>query len=465
MNSLLDIVKNTISKHKLISYGASLVIGVSGGADSLCLLHVIKSIRNEWGLKLYAVHLNHMFRGAEAEEDALFVRQICKEWDIPAFIETFDVPAYIKQTGLSPEEAGREIRYRLFEEVRQKVGADKIAVAQNLNDNVETVLMRFLRGTGIEGLKGIEAARDNIIRPLLEVERSKIEDYCNQNQLLPRIDKTNLQTIYSRNKIRLELIPYIKQNFNPSIENAMTRLSSIVKDENDYLETQAEHYFSKAAAIGSEKISYNINDIENCHTAIKRRIIRLGILRLTGSLRGYDSKNIELVLDLIGKKTGSAIELPKNIKAYISYNQLILTKNVEKVNKKCYYNLIYDFCTALSDYGYNVLVQKKQLGEVSFDNRELHTIYIDEAKIKNQLILRTRQQGDIFSPIGMSGSKKLKDYFIDEKIPKDMRDQMLVVADGSDIVWVVGKRISEKYKITSNTKDILMISITKSPGL
>jgi tRNA(Ile)-lysidine synthase len=332
-------------------------------------------------------------------------------------------------------------------------------VAQNLNDNVETIIMRFIRGTGIEGLKGIEAVRDNIIRPLLEVERYKIEDYCKQNNLSPRIDKTNLETIYSRNKIRLELIPYIKQNFNPSIENALTRLSGIVKDENDYLEAQAQSCFSEIVTLDNGKALIQVKDIEVCHIAIKRRLIRLALLKLTGSLKGYDSKNIEGVLELIGNKTGSAIELPRNIKAYISYNQLILMKNIEKVNKKCYYNLIYDSCINLPEYDKSILVQKKEVNEVLLNNRDGYTVYIDNTKIKNHLVLRNREQGDVFSPIGMTGSKKLKDYFIDEKIPKDKRDEMLLIADGAEIIWVIGKRISEKYKITPNTKNILMISI------
>ncbi|MDF2532295.1 MAG: putative ATPase, partial [Clostridia bacterium] len=193
MKNFIDNVKATIEKYEMIKSGDIVVVGVSGGADSLCLLHVLNTLKTELNIKLFAVHLNHQFRGVDAEWDAEFVAQICQAWEIPQRIETFDVPAYAKEHGLSSEEAGREIRYRLFDEVKDAIKGNKIAVAQNLNDNVETILMRLVRGTGLEGLKGIDAVRKDIIRPLLEQDRQNIEAYCRQNHLEPRIDKTNLQ--------------------------------------------------------------------------------------------------------------------------------------------------------------------------------------------------------------------------------------------------------------------------------
>ena len=174
-------------------------------------------LKEKWGLNIYAAHLNHQFRGKDADEDAIYVENICKEWGIQIYVKTFNVPAYAEEKGLSSEEAGREIRYKLFYEVAQKVNANKIAIAHNMNDNAETVLMNLFRGSGIEGLKGIEAVRDNIIRPLINVRRDEIEYYCEEKKLNPRIDKTNLEPIYIRNRIRLELIPYIEKHFNSNI--------------------------------------------------------------------------------------------------------------------------------------------------------------------------------------------------------------------------------------------------------
>lgn len=234
MRDLSLVVEDTIKKYNMLNHGDSIVVGLSGGPDSMCLLHVLMGLKEAWGLKIYAAHLNHQFRGRDADEDALYVKKKCEEWGIEVFIQVFNVPAYAKEKGLSSEEAGREIRYKLFYEVAHKVGANKIAIAHNMNDNAETVLMNLFRGSGIEGLKGIEATRGEIIRPLINVRRDEIEAYCHEKKLNPRIDKTNLEPIYGRNKVRLELIPYIEKHFNGNIMSTLQRLSDIVTIENGF---------------------------------------------------------------------------------------------------------------------------------------------------------------------------------------------------------------------------------------
>ncbi len=458
MPGFMEEVKSCIEKHNMIKEGDGVVVGVSGGADSLCLLHVLLQLSEQYKLKLYGVHLNHMFRGIDADRDAEFVGEICTKWGIPSFVEVFDVPAYIKKTGMSPEEAGREIRYRLFEDIRQRVNADKIAVAQNLNDNTETILMRFMRGTGIDGLKGIEPVRGRIIRPLLELDRSRIEDYCKANGLEPREDKTNLETIYSRNKIRLELIPFIKENFNPNINAALQRFASVIKDEAEFLELQAEAFFMENAKVEERAVSFSIAKLAECHQAIKRRIIRKALLKVNASLTGFEQKHIEGITELLSKSTGAAVELPQRIRAYISYVELIISKVVEKADKKCLYALKDDSTISIDTHNKMVTVERKSISDF-VPSRSKDIVFIDASKIKQQLVIRNREEGDRFSPIGMKGSKKLKEYFIDEKVPKDKRDEALLVADGSEIVWVVGSRISEKYKITSETTAVIAIRI------
>ncbi|HHY76985.1 MAG TPA: tRNA lysidine(34) synthetase TilS, partial [Clostridiales bacterium] len=279
MRDLKLVVEETIKKYNMLNYGDSVVVGFSGGPDSICLLHILMELKDKLGLNIYAAHLNHQFRGKEADEDALFVENICKEWGIQVYVKTFNVPAYAKEKGLSSEEAGREIRYKLFYEVAEKVNANKIAIAHNMNDNAETVLMNLFRGSGIEGLKGIEAVRDKIIRPLINVRRDEIESYCREKKLNPRIDKTNLEPIYSRNRIRLELIPYIEKHFNSNIMSTLQRLSEIANMENDFLNKEAEKLFLEIAMVSKNSIQYSINKIKNVHPALVRRIIRLGIER------------------------------------------------------------------------------------------------------------------------------------------------------------------------------------------
>lgn len=457
MADLVANVRRTIEKYKMLSQGDKIVVGLSGGPDSLCLIHVLLGLCDEYGCSLYAAHLNHMFRGEAADADAEFVGRICKAWGIPAFIEVFDVPAYIEETGLSPEEAGREIRYRLFDRVCKEVGANKIAVAHNLNDHVETVLMRFMRGSGIEGLKGIEAVRGRIIRPLLETERQDIEEYCSSNSLEPRIDKTNLESVYNRNRIRLELIPYIQKNFNPNIMMAVSRLSGLIRDENDFLESESEARFEKTAEVLEDRVAFDTAELVQLHTALQRRLVRQAVEKLAGTLKGFDFKHYDGVLELARKNTGAAIILPHGLKAFISYDRLVLAKNVVKADKKCYYKLKYDYDNSVETEIGCIDICKKSVDTIGNLRGQKDTIYIDPRKVREGLVLRHREAGDLFAPIGMKGKKKLKEYLIDEKVPREERDTLELVADGNEIVWIVGGRLSENYKITDATTDAVVI--------
>ncbi|MCQ1530581.1 tRNA lysidine(34) synthetase TilS [Lutispora saccharofermentans] len=462
MRDLTLVAEETIRKYNMLSPRDSVVVGLSGGPDSLCLLHVLLGLRESWGLKIYAAHLNHQFRGKDADDDAQYVKDICKEWDVEVFVQVFNVSAYAKERGLSSEEAGREIRYKLFSDVAEQVKAGKIAVAHNMNDNAETVLMNLFRGSGIEGLKGIEASRGEIIRPLINVSRDEIEAYCEEKGLKPRIDKTNLEPIYGRNKIRLELIPYIEKNFNASIMSTLHRLSDIVAIENDFLHKEAKITFLEIAITGENSIEYNINKLSNIHPALMRRVIRIGIEELLGSLKGIEYKNIEGVVDLLGKSTGAAVILPNNIKAYISYDKLILKFDRDNESYKYYLKLENDADNIAEFLDFTISLRSidaSQIADLKKDNK--HKAYIDKAKIKQELVLRNRLEGDVFSPIGLKGTKKLKEYFIDEKIPKEERDNIFLIADGKEVVWILGKRLSDKYKITKNTKEAIMINMMR----
>lgn len=458
MSNFVENVLETIGKNNMIKSGDTVIIGVSGGADSLCLLHVLNTLKSELNIKLFAAHLNHQFRGIEADLDAEFVEQTCIAWDIPHIIRSFDVCAYAKERGLSSEEAGREIRYKLFDEVKEAVNGNKIAVAQNLNDNVETILMRLIRGTGLEGLKGIDAVRNDIIRPLLDQDRQSIEEYCRQNNLEPRIDKTNLQPIYLRNKIRLELIPYLKQRFNPNVNEALIRLGQVVREENNYLEQQSTELLGRLGEIRDNSVAIKSESLKKLHPAMQKRLLRKAVESVANTLNGFEYKHFQGMIELLDKSTGAAIELPKDLKAYISYENLIICKKIENTDKKCYYKLKYDYDNFIDEINEMLSVKLISSNELSSVPKSFNTIYIDADKIKYDLVVRSREQGDIFSPIGMKGSKKLKDYFIDKKIPKEKRDEVLLLADGNEVVWILGSIISEKYKITPNTHNVIVLS-------
>ena len=242
---LKEKVKQTIKKYNLINSGDNIVIGVSGGPDSICLLHILNELKNELGINIFVAHINHMIR-AEADEETEYVKGMCKKMDVECYVQKVDVQKQATEQKLGTEEMGRNVRYSFFEEVAKKTNSNKIATAHNSNDKVETVLMNILRGSGLSGLKGIEAIRDGkFIRPLIEIEREDIEKYCEENKLNPKYDKSNNENIYRRNKIRNEVIPYIKKEFNENIVKTINRLSEVATEESEYLEKLTEQEFNR----------------------------------------------------------------------------------------------------------------------------------------------------------------------------------------------------------------------------
>lgn len=245
-------VIDTIKRYNLIKNGDSIVIGVSGGPDSICLLHILNELKQELNFKIYVAHINHLIR-KEAEEETEYVQEFCKKLGVECFVKRIDVQKEAKELKRGTEETGRKVRYEFFEEVLEKTKSNKIATAHNNNDKVETIIMNILRGSGTSGLKGIEPIReDKYIRPLIDIEREEIEKYCLENKLEPRIDKSNNENIYTRNKIRNVAIPYIKQEFNPNITKTINRLSEVVSEENEYLDKITERTFNEINITSNE---------------------------------------------------------------------------------------------------------------------------------------------------------------------------------------------------------------------
>ena len=269
---------STIKKYNLIEKGDKIVLGLSGGPDSVCLLHILNRLREVLDIEVYAAHLNHQIRGLEAQQDALYVSQLCESLGVTFFVKSINVPQYCKDNKLSLEEGARKLRYEMFFEIKESLNANKIAIAHNMNDQAETVLMRMMRGTGLQGLKGIDYIRDGvIIRPILDIERSEIEAYCEEHKLNPRIDSTNLESIYTRNKIRLELIPYMKENFNSNVTESIVRMSNSLKCDNEFIEEEALKHFRNISCINEGNLEIKIEKFKNLHKSLKSRIIRHGI--------------------------------------------------------------------------------------------------------------------------------------------------------------------------------------------
>ena len=333
-------VLNTIKKYELIENGDNIVIGVSGGPDSMALLNLFINLKKDRKIncEITVAHINHGIR-EEAEEETKYVENFCKQHEIDCFIKREKVEELAKKQKIGTEEAGRKLRYNFFEEVSSKVNATKIATAHNANDNSETVLMNLIRGTGTSGLKGIEAKRDNkYIRPLIETTRKEIEEYCEENKLEPKQDKSNNENIYTRNKVRNILLPLIEKEFNPNIVNSLNRMSQIVKEENEYLQKQVEKAYEEIVIeefIGNKRIEgenvilLDLKKFNNQDTVIKNRLVLYTINKLLGTSQNIEMIHISDIIKLCKNNIGNKYLIPnKKVKIMVNKGKIFLKKNM-----------------------------------------------------------------------------------------------------------------------------------------
>lgn len=321
-------ILETINKYKLIESGDGIVVGVSGGPDSMCLVNSLieinKNSKIDLNFKIYVAHINHMIR-KEADSETEYVKEFCKKNNIQCYIKKIDVLEIAKKEKIGTEEAGRNIRYSFFDEILKKTNSNKIAIAHNMNDKVETVLMNIIRGSGPSGLKGIEAKRDDkYIRPLIEISRDKIEQYCEKNKIAPKIDKSNYDNIYTRNKIRNLLIPYLKKEFNPNIIQAINKLSEISIDEQNYLEKVVNNIYNQLLIKEEDKqIIIDMKEFNKQDIVIKRKLILYIINRLFSTTKNIEKIHIEDIIKLCNKNIGNKYLMPnKNTKVFVKKGKI-----------------------------------------------------------------------------------------------------------------------------------------------
>ena len=469
---MLQKVIDFADKHCMIEKGDKIIVALSGGPDSICLIHMLSKLRDKYDIKLYAAHINHCLRGKESDEDESYAEKFCEEIGIEFYSKRVDINEMAQKLNMSSETAGREARYNFFEELKFKLGANKVALAHNLNDQAETVLMRIIRGSGIEGLQGIKPIRDGIyIRPILVLSRSEIENYCEENRLNPRTDKSNFENIYNRNKVRLELIPYIKENFNKDIINTLNRLAGIVSRDNEYMESIAQEKYLVYCVTKGNIVTLS-GELVKEQEAIVSRVIRKALLEIKGDLKNIELIHVNDIIELFTLGTGKGIHLPGGIHAENIYGDINIYKyNKDKANKATKENYLlleknhstYEIPTVKSVNENNAFIRIRlvEKGEnINFSEDTLKK-YFDYDKIKRSITLRYRRQGDRYTPYGMKGSKKVKDLFIDLKIPKDERDSIPLICFDEEIAWVVGYSVSNNYNVTKSTKNILEIKFEK----
>ncbi|HPG40904.1 MAG TPA: tRNA lysidine(34) synthetase TilS [bacterium] len=448
-------------KYSLFAELDTILVALSGGIDSMVLLHVLLSIRKELHITVVAAHLNHQLRGDEADSDETFVQKVCQELDIPLVTQQCDVRSWCRDHKLSLETGARDCRYRFLQQTAEQLaGRVRIATAHNANDNAETILDHIMRGSGTKGLRGILPKRDIYIRPLLFASRQAIEHYAAGNNLDYRVDSTNSDTRYRRNRIRHTLLPLLAREFNPQIISSLNRLGASMTEVEDFLISETVNRLRNCLKFKDEhKIILDI-DAYLAYFNILQKGILAHALELLGTEPGILDYVLYEKLSRIIQKRRSGVTLPvtEQINITIYGNELVFWRQNEEWRrvqipaKPGHYSVG-------NDYIFEIKEAEKPL---NFQNKSCDTEWIDADKIVEPLILRSVLAGDRFYPVNGRGNKKVSDYFIDEKIPVYERRQIPLLVCSSGIVWLAGKRLDDRFKVTANTQRVYQIRLVKT---
>jgi len=468
-------VLQTIKKFDMLSFSDRVLIGISGGPDSVTLLNVLLSFKKRYNLSFFIAHLDHMLRGKESDEDVNFVKNLAQELGLPCEVKSYNLTKIARKEYLTLEEAARKYRYKFYLETAKKFKTNKIALGHNADDQVETVLMRFLRGSGLEGLMGIPPVRGKIIRPLIECSRAEIEEYCKENKIEYRVDSSNKEVVYFRNKIRLELLPLLSKDYNKNIKDIILRLRSIISEVSAYLNQETELLFKEIVRKENSEVAIiDLKKFTPLPLALKRRIIRKSIEVVKGNLYSVTFRHNNEILKLTEYQLGEKeIYLPDDLRAKKIYKKIIIYKKriskdqTEEIPTPWEYDILIPGKTEIKSLDIEVEIKILDSTEIKsslYFNRKKSKgeflEFIDYNKVKLPLKLRNRRNGDRFYPLKMKGLKKVKDFFIDNKIPKSHRDSIPILADSEDqIIWIVGMRLDNRVKVGSDTKKVFCLKI------
>lgn len=460
----LDKILKTIKDYNMLQKNDVVIVGVSGGPDSIALLHILNSLKNDYNLKLFVVHVNHMFRGRQAEEEADFVAHTAQQLGLEYKIFAENVPEIIKAKGLSPQEAGHQVRKKIFNSVRKEINGGKLALGHHADDRGETLLMHLIQGTGLDGLASMAPVGDWIIRPLSQVTKEEILSFCRAKDLKFVLDPSNEKPVYLRNKIRLQLLPYLKREFNPNIIDGLLKLEEIVWTENDFLKEQTEEVENIVVSIEEKgKLKIDIPLLQTYHQALQRRVIRKAYSLLKPQEQSLSFIHVEKLLNLTRTKEGQKeLNLPKGVRAIKGYDTLeLLDTEYFSPGEKILSATTWEIpgTVDLPDLGITMegyYSEKKPLGLKDF-----YKVALNREKIQSPLLIRPREGGDRIQPLGMMGSKKIKELFIDLKIPREKRNSVPLVCMGDEIIWIPGITINEKYRWDKAAEGCLVLEMKK----
>ncbi len=475
----------TLSAFNVLGPNDPVVIGVSGGPDSLALLHLFVRARGTLGVAPHVVHLNHRIRGQEADIDAEFVAAMAAEWQVPCRVEQMDVPALANERRLSLEEAARQARYTALGRAAAQIGARVVAVAHNADDQAETVLMHLLRGAGLVGLRGmLPITRLNdyhllvpldatvlLIRPLLEVPRSDIEAYCIAHNLSPRFDRSNLDTTYFRNRLRHEIIPHLEE-INPNVRVILTRTASVISAYYDVLRPQIDAVWKATVReANAERISFDLAGWRALPLALQRALIRRATRRLRLTLRDVTYQHVEDAVSIAQRgETGAQATLPGGLVLRVTYDEIVIAPVDHRPTAPDWPLIAPGSSIEISGPGEHVLPGSAwDFSLQVYDGPRSGSAWqallsgpwtspINADVIKQPLVLRTRRSGDRFFPLGLGGTQKVSAFMINQKIPLEWRDQVPLLVAGDQVAWVCGWRIDERFAVRDDTQTVWVAS-------
>ena len=455
-------VREYILKNKMVSPGDTVLVGVSGGQDSVCLLSILQELKLQLKIKLHVAHLNHLLRGQESDADAAYVRELAQHWNLPVTVARVNVADYCKKHHLSLEEAAREVRYHFFARVAQEAGADKIAVGHTTGDQVETILMHLIRGSGMDGMRGmlpdtsLESSLDKtlrLIRPLLDVTREETEAYCRFNKLVVREDPSNVLPDYMRNGIRHQLLPLLR-SYNKGFNDGLLRTAYLVTQDMAFLTEYIAGLWDDIVHAEDRALIIDTKRLRSLHPALQYRICREILRQLAGSAKDIELRHIDSMVKALSLSPGKVLSLPQGLKLAVGYNQWFIGPNLKT------------WCPfpPLNE-GYELTVP----GEIEIPG--WHVVATRQGKTKNlpagweakfdyhtvgsKLHIRSRRDGDVFQPLGMAQMKKIQDFMVDARISRLWRERIPLVCSPQQIIWVAGWRIDERVKVKMETTEIL----------
>lgn len=452
--------------------GDRIVIGLSGGVDSVALCACLSALKERLGIKLYPIYVNHGIR-EEALEDELFCQGFANTLGLPLEIVRVDVPDAVAKTGRSEEDVARELRYKAMEGYLRDIGGTLIAVAHHREDQAETVLHRLIRGSGGLGLIGMRYKSGHIIRPLLAISKSELEEYVRMKGCSHVVDHTNRSTKYTRNRLRHELIPLLEKEYNGNIIDTLNRMSSILIEDESFIEEEAVRIYKEVAVEEAGRVKVDINGLTRQKKAIARRIVRYAISHVRGNLKNIELHHVEECLELAGLQSGRRIELPGDCIAYREFDRIVVMKESKRLEGMQGFRHPID---TLPDKGYiqdirlryevRVVTRDAYCEALNYKDslkktKNVYTKWFDYDKIETNLVLRSREVGDFIGIHPDGGTKTIKRYFIDEKIPASVRNRIPLLATEKEVLWVVGYRTNPNYSVTEDSKAIIELKLYK----